>query len=189
MVLTAAVSTILCLALRTAGFKLRAKLDSGSASDATKSLQVNQFGVKHMLSWATGIVPILLVARGLDGMFLSTLGKGGLSAAVALAVCIAAIDLTALWLVLAEGRYRIRVVAFVVVPFAVVIGLTFCSLYFESRYGRWRGPPVADLFVEMRTLWTSWIWLMAGLTAALLFYLRAIGYRIMRSSRHNQPAA
>jgi hypothetical protein len=184
MVLTAAVATLLCLALRLAGFRLQLRPEASSLTVTAKSLQVNQFGVKHMLAWATAIVPILLVARRLDGMFLSILGQGGASAAVCLAVCVAAIDLAALWLALGRGLFILRTLAFLAVPFLAVIGLTYYSIYFQTLYGRWNDPPISAMFIEMRNLWPSWIWLAAGLTAALLLFLRAAGYGVSRLTRH-----
>ena len=36
---------------------------------------------------------------------------------------------------------------------------------------------------EMEDLWIVWLWLDAALLAALLLFLRASGYRLMRSGR------
>jgi len=45
---------------------------------------------------------------------------------------------------------------------------------------RWAHGTIGGALAEMKDLWTAWLWLDAALLAALLLFLRASGYRLIR---------
>jgi hypothetical protein len=180
MVLTAIVVALLCIGLRLCKFRLRKTESAISSSLETDALQVNQFGMKHMLIWATAVVPILLVARGLEGVFVGAIIQSGLFVALLLAVCVATINLLAIWAVLGSGLMVVRLTLLFIVPLAMAMGLTFCSTVLQRQYGRWNGPALINLMIEMEDYWFAWFGLAAALSAALLLFARAGGYRLGR---------
>jgi hypothetical protein len=191
MALIAVVVVLLCIGLRLRRFTLLGQVAGASSSHALHDLQTHQFGLKHMLLWATAVVPMLLVVRGLDLFVVKILGQGGAFSGVLLAMCIATVNLVAIWAVLGGGLWFVRLMTVLLVPFLIAAGLALYSARVETQYGRWNGPPIVDMLIEMRRLWVSWIWLDAALLAALLLFLRASGYRLVRpapkisASTHN----
>jgi hypothetical protein len=180
MVLTAVVVALLCIGLRFCQFRLRKTETVTSSELAADALQANQFGMKHMLIWATAVVPILLVARGLEGLFVSALLQGVWYVALVLATCIATTNLVAISAALGSGRVLIRVALLFVLPIVIAAGLTFYSSVLEAQYGRWNGPGLVNVMIEMRHYWFTWLGLATALSAALLLFVRAGGYRLSR---------
>jgi hypothetical protein len=183
MLVTAPIVTVLCGALRYLGFALRDPKSEADGAAGSGHRPSYQFGVKHMLIWLTVTGPLLLLVRGLD------FGGRGIFTAAVLAVALATVNLIAIWAVLGGGHWLIRVAALLAAPYLIAQGMTYYSTYLKSaslniaisprRYQNWYGT-VAWSLVEMEKLWTAWLWLDAALLAALLLYLRAIGYRLMR---------
>jgi hypothetical protein len=173
MFITAPVVAVLCGGLRYFGFLLRepSSVDTGKRPSY-------QFGVKHMLIWLTVTGPLLLFVRSLD------FGGRGLYPAALLAVSVATVDLIAIWAVLGGGYWIIRVASLLGVPFVIAKGMIYYSVYlksssYASRAGGWYGT-IGWSLADMKDLWTAWLWLDAALLAALLLFLRASGYRLIR---------
>jgi hypothetical protein len=156
---------------------------------------MHQFGLKHMLMWATALVPILLVARGLDFILLKQLGGPDLFPFILVALTVATVNLLAMWTVLGGGYVLLRLSALLVISFLLAIGIGHYLAYVESTYVRsvnnmgswsyvsysnnWYESLVNGL-AEVRDSWAHWLWLDAALLAALLLFLRANGYRLIR---------
>jgi hypothetical protein len=176
MFVTSPVVAVLCGGLRYLGFVLR----EPSSTDSGKRPSY-QFGLKHMLIWLTVTGPLLLFVRSLD------FGGRGLYPAALLAVSVATVNLIAIWAVLGGGYWVIRLVSLFGVPFLIAQGMTYYSVYLKSYSlslrstpgSNWRGT-IAWALAEMQDLWTAWLWLDAALLAALLLFLRASGYRLIR---------
>ena len=104
--------------------------------------------------------------------------------AALLAVTVATVNLTAIWAVLGAGHWIIRVAAMLGVPFLIALGMSYYSAYLKSPPSRRPGTTfrttIAWVIVEMQDHWIAWLWLDAALLAALLLFLRASGYRLMR---------
>jgi hypothetical protein len=197
MVLTAAVVMLLCAFLRLRGFTLRLlDLESVGPSDR-KSARTHQFGLKHLLLWSAAIAPILLVVRGLDFLLFKRLGGPDLFPFALLALSVANVNLIAIWAVLSRSSVFPRLIALLVISYALAIGLGQYLQYIESGYRVWRTGSRGQLYqiwsnnwydslvngmFDARDAWSSWLWLDAAFLAALLLFLRAGGYRLMCSS-------
>lgn len=175
MFVTSPVVAVLCGGLRYFGFLLR----EPSSTDSGKRPSY-QFGVKHMLIWLTVTGPLLLFVRSLD------FGGRGLYPAALLAAGVATVNLIAIWTVLGGGYWVIRVASLLGVPFLIAEGMKYYSVYLKTTpvglklpASNWSGT-IAWALIEMKDLWTAWLWLDAALLAALLLFLRASGYRLIR---------
>jgi hypothetical protein len=198
MIVTAAVGALLCTALRSRGFTLRDTNRATLGASDGESFGIHQFGLKHLLFWATALAPILLIARGLDFLLFKRLGGPDLFPFVLVALSIACVNLIAIWAVLGHGRISARLVALLVIPYLLAIGLSQYLQYVESTYrirrtgsrgqtyqtwsNAWYDSLVNGIF-DANEAWSNWLWLDAALLAALLLFLRAGGYRLMRNSR------
>jgi hypothetical protein len=182
MLVTAVVVVVLCGGLRYFGFTLRPKLPDSTAGDSSTYRPSYQFGVKHMLIWLTVTGPLLLFVRGLD------LAERGFFTAAVLAVALSTVNLLAIWAVLGEGHWLIRLASLVAAPPLIALGMSYYSAYLKANPparnagGGFNYGSVNWAIVEMQDLWIAWLWLDAALLAALLIYLRAIGYRLARKA-------
>jgi hypothetical protein len=195
MIVSGVIVTLLCAVLRYRKYALRPDgpaMVAGSGS----SMGTHQFGLKHMLLWSTALVPILLVARGLDLTLLKRLGAPDLFPFVLMAIGIAIINLLAIWTVLGQGRITLRVAALLTIPLLLAIGIGRYLSFIESTYrvirissrgqryqswtNSWYDSLINSIFDANETL-LEWFWLDAALLAALLLFLRASGHRLMRS--------
>jgi hypothetical protein len=178
LLLTSLVIVLSCFGLRLFGFVLQKSDAIPMEGHIRDSLHVNQFGLKHILIWATAMVPLLLIARGLDFLLLSHLGAQNIFLAALAALTIAAINLVTIYAVLGGGSWIVRLVIFVTATGLLAIGL---AKYFNYVY--WQNRSFSAMFysmIQMRNQWVYWLCLDALLLAALLLFLRASGYRLAR---------
>ena len=197
MIVTSLVILLVCGAIRISGFALQQLAGDTSGWSEYHSLKTTQFGLKHMLIWATSLVPILLVMRGLDFFVLKKLGGPDLFPFVLVALVVATANLIAIWTVLGQGRLFVRLFALLLIPFLLAATMSQYLAHIESTYRvtlqTRRGQIYQDYsrawynslvngIVEGRDSWASWLWLDAALLAALLLFLRASGYRLMRKA-------
>jgi hypothetical protein len=198
MIVTAIVVALICVALRTGGFALQHIDRQAVGPIDDESLGTHQFGLKHLLLWAAALAPILLVARTLDFLLLARLGGPDLFSFVLVALSVATVNLIAIWAVLGRGRFFVRSIAVLVIPYLLALGLSQYLQYIESTYRVWRigsrgqsyqswsnawyNSLVNGIF-DANEAWSSWLWLDAALLAALLLFLRASGYRLLRAGR------
>jgi hypothetical protein len=126
------------------------------------------------------MVPLLLTARSLDFLLLVRLEKQVILLAAAAALASASVNLVAIWVVHGGGSSIVRLVIFFAVPSLMAMGLTKYSEYVYLRYRSFSSMLYALL--RMRDDWLYWLWLDALLLAALLLFLRASGYRLMRKN-------
>ena len=183
MTLVTSIVVALCIGLRTLRFTLSQSARTGAPSAVSSGIHATQFGLKHMLVWATAVAPVLLLVRGVDAFALEILGLGGIFSVVLPTISLATLNLVVIWAVLGGGPWIVRLAALPLTAQLIAVGLSIYSARVETQYGRWNGPPLIDTLIEMRPLWMSWIWLDVVLIAALLLFLREIGYRLVRLAR------
>jgi hypothetical protein len=184
MMLAPLIGGALCIGLRLLGFRLQSVHSSKSEPSHVALQSAQQFGLRHMFVWATAAVPLLLITRGIDLMFFrSWLDAETAFAAALLATSIATINLVAVWSVLGAGRWIARLAALLVVPVAIAAGLESYGSYVVSLYGMWANIPMLDMYINMQTEWFAWCTVSTALLAALLLFLRAGGFRVVRQSR------
>ena len=134
VLLAAIVAALLCAALRWPGFSLQPR--QYTAPDAnSQSLRVSQFGVRHMLIWSAAIVPLLLIARSLDFLFITKFRQNELFPITLLAVSLATVSLTAIWVVLGAGKWYLRFPFILHAPLLTTAALEGYSLYVRSQFG------------------------------------------------------
>jgi hypothetical protein len=184
MVLVAVVIVLLCGLLRWSGFLLRYRNDDALAK-SDRALSFHQFGMKHMIAWMTAMVPILIVFRGFDFFVFKRLGGQGTFPLALFALTLATVNMVAIWSVLGGGHWTIRLAALLAIPLILAAGMLQFMNYLHSTNwnmplpNRWYDSLVYGI-VESRDTWISWVCLDAALLAALLLFLRASGYRLIR---------
>jgi hypothetical protein len=180
MILTTIIVAVVCCGLRLRGFTLR-QLNPANIR-ATQRSSVHQFGTKHMLVWAAAMAPLFIVARGLEFLIFSDLNASTAFQSIWLSLAIATLNLLAIWAVHGSGAWPIRIAALILLPYALSLGV---ERYANSLYpglGRsWTA--LTYMLREMRGQWAFWLSLNAVLLAALLLFVRANGYRLLRSAR------
>jgi hypothetical protein len=181
MILATATIALVSAWLRWRGFQLVRAEKVASTNDQGPFIAPNQFGIKHLLVWGTAIVPLLLLLRGIDFFVL-----GGVQdletafAALAIAASLATVNLIAIWAVLGAGPWIVRIVMLLAIPPLLAAPLLYYSTYLHRAYGNWPNVAILDAIIDMREHWLVWLWLDAALLAALLLFLRAAGYRLVR---------
>jgi hypothetical protein len=195
IIVTALVVALVCGLLRWRKFTLRHADKESIGPRDNESLRTHQFGLKHMLLWATAMVPILVVVRGLDFLLFKRLGGSDLLPFALVALSVASVNLIAIWAVLGKGLVIARVAALVVLPYLLAMGLRSYLQHIESTYKTWRIGTSGQNYQIWSNAWfdslingifdandnsVSWLWLNAALLAALLLFLRASGYRLAR---------
>jgi hypothetical protein len=190
VLLAAIVAALLCIGLRWLGFSLRLYRSAKCDTDS-RALRMSQFGVKHMLVWSAAIVPLLLIARSLDFLFLTKVKQNEFFPITLLSLSLATVSLVAIWVVLGAGRWFVRVPLLFLVPIVTTVALEAYSRSMVSQFGPYSSykRPMADLFVEMAGNWLAWIWPGTALLAALLLFIRASGYRFVRNVQTVAPPA
>jgi hypothetical protein len=172
---------LVCVVLRWFGFKLQPQLQKQTAD--SQLLGTSQFGVKHMLVWSAAIVPLLLIARSLDFLFITQIRQNEFFPLTLLSVSLATVSLIAIWIVLGAGSWLIRLPLLLLAPMLITAALEFYSSSAVSQFGPYSSyrRPMSDLFIEMTGNWFAWIWQGTALLAALLLFPRASGYQFVRS--------
>jgi hypothetical protein len=190
MIVTSLVILLVCGAIRLSGFALQQPADDTLGRSEHQSIKTTQFGLKHMLIWATALVPILRVMRGLDFFVLKRLGAPDIFSFALVAMVMAAVNLIAIWSVLGQGHWMLRLAALLAVPYLLAVGTSMYVQYIESTYrttwafGRWDFSrawydSLVRTIADQRESLVNWLCLNAALLAALLLFLRASGYRLM----------
>jgi hypothetical protein len=176
------ITMLVCGGLRWCGFALQ-RFDFGSPDPLQEdALGVRQFGIGHMLIWSAAIAPLLVVARGFDFLMFRTLGAQSVFPAAIISLSLASINLVAIWAILGSGLWPIRIAILPLVPILLAIGLNvYCNAIPRRRWGIWPDTAISDMLWEMQGRWTFWLFLSASLLAALLLFLRASGYRLVRN--------
>jgi hypothetical protein len=184
MTVTSLVILLVCGAIRLSGFALQQPAGDSGRSDH-HSLKTTQFSLKHMLIWATALVPILLVMRGLDFFVLKRLGAPGIFSFALVAMVIAAVNMVVIWSVLGQGNSALRLVALLVIPYFLGAGMGVYLQYVEATYRTTRAFSESLLLgiALPRESFVKWLCLNAALLAALLLFLRASGYQLIKNRR------
>jgi hypothetical protein len=184
LILSATASVIVCGGLRWMGFLLYNVADTTSAARQPTSSQANQFGIKHMLIWSAAAAPLLLVVRGIDLLVFADLDGTAAFHATCLSIALAATNLISIWAVLGSGFLVARMAGVLALPIVFAIGLERYADQIRPPLGvPWPRSPIIHLIINMEDRWIGWFWLDAALLAALLLFLRASGYRLMRTPR------
>jgi hypothetical protein len=176
MLLTALVAAVLCTGLRYFGFSLQQHQPMASSPIEFGKRPTYQFGMKHILIWMTVSGPLLLFVRALDFD-----GKTVFPLAL-LSMSVATVNLIAIWAVLGGGFWFIRLAALFVIPYLIAWGLTSYSAYLSTAgaAARTQYRSISYAIVQMSGDWFLWICLNTTLLAALLLFLRARGYQLVR---------
>jgi hypothetical protein len=178
MLICTAVVALLCASLRMAGFSLRLPKETDAQSHEPD--QLFQFSLRHMLVWSAALVPLLLVARGLDFLTFGRVNSQGVFPLILVAASLAIINLTAIWAVLGSGLWALRVAALFVIPAVFAYALHQLTVYLQSINQGWRPFTLLWVLYDVKDSWTSWLMMNSLLLAAILLFLRAKGYRLSR---------
>ena len=179
----------LCTLVRSLGFRMRL-LDGPTAPgrEPTGS-KVLQFSIGHMLVWMAALVPIILLAQGLDLWFLQFLSLWDWLGLVWIALGLGMVSLIAIWAALGRGPTAIRIGMLALVP--ALIAIMPASIAFFSRVSRLVASRSVMNVAEIGWGWMVWTLLAAWFLAGLLLMFRASGYRLVRAARRSGtgPAA
>jgi hypothetical protein len=163
------------------GFSLQ-PLSAEGADAASGRRPKYQFGTRHMLIWLTVAGPLLLFARSID------FARGMVFPSALLAVSLATVNLFAIWAILGGGNRILRFFTLLGVPTLIALGLELYSYHVNTmvanavrlrRSSSYQG--IYWIIRDMDDLWIPWLWLDAVLLAALLLFVRAKDYRLMRT--------
>lgn len=189
VLLAAIMAAIVCAALRWLGFRLQPALFIPQTDPQT--LGISQFSVKHMLVWSAAIVPLLLIARSLDFLFITRIRQNEFFPLTLISVGLATVNIVAIWIVLGAGFWLLRVALLILAPLLITVGLEVYSSFIVSQFGPYSSyrRPMSDLYIEMSGNWFAWIWQGTALLAALLLFLRASGYRFVRTAHPSARSA
>jgi hypothetical protein len=186
MIITSAVLTTVCIALRLLGFRIRAET-SPTDRDFPLRASPSQFSTMHILAWGTAIVPLLLIARGINLLPLKSLAHGTSISAALLAASLATIDLFVIGAVLGRGERVWILVPLVCITPLLAYGFDtyseFCFVNYRARGWVRSTPPFEMFFIAMRNHWSVWFYLDTAILAALLLFLRGQGYQLERNSQ------
>lgn len=134
-----------------------------------------------MLIWAAAIGPVLLVARGMEFAIFSDLDASSAFQSIWLSLSIATLNLVVIWVVLGAGPWPIRIAALMLIPLVLSFAVERYADSIRPRIGQpWTS--LSRLLRNMDGEWGTWLWLNAALMAALLMFVRANGYRLLRAS-------
>jgi hypothetical protein len=175
------VVAVLCAILRYTGFSLRFAKTATADNPQSDPERVFQFGLRHMLIWSTALIPMLLVGRGIDFLMFTRIGTQGMFPLMLLAATLALISLTAIWAVLGTGAWLLRIAVLLLLPGIFAYAMHLTTEHVRSLGPVWGNSP-SYMLIGMDETWTSWLYMNALLLAALLLFLRAKGYRLIRWS-------
>jgi hypothetical protein len=181
MFLTAMLMIVICVGLRWRGYTLKRASTIAPADSIVERGGVYQFGMRHMLVWAAAIAPLLLVARGLDYVLLGAFDGPSILPAALMIAAVATVCLIAIWAVLGSGLVVARIAVLTFLPPALGLMQAAVADYYYAKQGGvfFRGP-IFYRIGDFREEWIVWMGLTAALLAALLLFLRADGYRLIR---------
>lgn len=187
MLLHCAIVVVVCLFLSRCGFRLKKTQLNSQLSHSNKAEQTFQFSVQDLLLWTTLLAPLVLIAKGLDVVLFSHLTMGDIYPLVFLAIFLALTSILSIWVSLGTGSTVIRIL--VVLAGSLLMGL---ALHYQAHSwhtqlsvaGSWWGRGLSNLrytFIELRDLWVYLIQMELWLLAAMLLFLRASDYQLLRT--------
>jgi hypothetical protein len=179
---------LLCVQLRGWGFHLSqvAGILEGKPSSRSQPLQ---FGLRHMLTLISVCAICLGMARAAGMLRMDALMGYVFSDIVfmiSIAILTAMMLVVTFWATLGQGSTVLRAVLFLV----VLVFAGSCA----SWYATHRTPipsPLRDLQQWRALGWEWWLWFASagGILAALLLFVRGLGFRLVRRARQqNAPA-
>ena len=180
-----------CSLLRWRGFHLAKPQPVNQPAQPTEPESSLRFSLRDMLLWATTLAPLLLVAKGLDVFLFRHLTLADVFPLVLLAVALALTSLLAIWVTLGAGNLAVRIgVALaggLLMGFALQVQAH--SMYEQASLlaaGGWWGRGLSQtqrMFIDLQHIWVYLIQMELWLLAAMLIFIRASGYQIVRSLR------
>jgi hypothetical protein len=122
--------------------------------------------------------PVLVVAKGVDWLFLDS---QGLFRTVLIGLALAIVSAVATWSALGSGKGVYRLLILVFVPPIVGAGIaqvasTWSTAWSSANYLFWQ-------LKELSWTWSVWTALAAWFLATLLLVFRSAGYRLMYKRR------
>jgi hypothetical protein len=168
----------LCVLVWCLGFRLRLLEGPGAPAREPAGKKLLQFSIGHMLMWTVALVPIILLAQGLDLWFLQFLTVSDWLELVLIAVGLGLVSLIAIWAALGGGPTAIRIGTLALAP--ALLAILPASVAFIGGASRLGGPySVMDELAAVGWGWIAWTFLAAWFLAGLLLMFRASGYRLV----------
>jgi len=170
---------MLALSLRLTGFRLVFVESQGGTTAGDRPFQ---FGVKHMLIWTAAVVPLLLVAKGLDVAVFGRFTSFEVYPAALICGCIILVTTATIWATLGDKLAAVRWLAWLSAAFGSGFFVQRQAEQWNAVYGRWPTGRFIGIAIEMgqEERWGGWFALTAALLAAMLLFLRACGYRLVK---------
>ena len=173
----------LCFLLWSLGFRMTSSEGPVARGDKPAANRVFQFSIGHMLLWTLALVPILLLAQGLNLRYVHRITFWGWLGLLLIALGMGVVSLIAVRAALGRGSAALSISMFVVVPalLGIVLALvgSLVTFMFESgAISRW--DYITRDLAEIGWGWVAWTLLAAWFLAGLLLMFRASGYRLER---------
>jgi hypothetical protein len=171
-----------CLLLRWRGFRMHREFAPANTASIA-AMQVHQFGTRQLLIWAAAMAPLLLVAKQIDYLYYFAILRHGVLHATVASAGIAIVAVVAAWATLGRTFWLLRILAIVAITAMIGIGIKAYANLMIVPLGRgisWPKSALASCVSRLQTNAYSWFMLFAMMTAALLLFLRARGYRLDR---------
>jgi hypothetical protein len=138
-----------------------------------------------MLLWTLALVPILLLAQGLDLGFVDRVTPWDWFGLLSVALGLGVVSLIAIWATLGRGSTAIRFSTLAVVPALLAIVPAWVGTLLTSPLGarplRW--DYITGELAELGWGWVVWTLLATWFLAGLLLMFRASGYRLEWAGR------
>jgi hypothetical protein len=166
-----------CLLIRRLGCRLR-RMTSETLDDETIEDGAFRFSIIHMLVWMTVLPPLLMVLVGLNWRIYQQLTWVDAWPATLIGSLIAIVCLATIWLALGARWLIVRITAAVAALLAASYAMDLQTPPFQ---GPWPYEIMLHLTMGIDEQWQTWFALLSALLAAMLLFLRADGYRLVRT--------
>lgn len=185
----------LCVVAWCLGFQIESVTQTTETNDDSPGPRGCQFSIRHMLFWATAMVPLMLLIQALDFWFLEFLNTAFLLPLAMAGVLLSVVSLVATWAALGKTHAAIRISVLGLFPpmAGVVLAIAMLTLGNMTLGNMGRTTSMSwpyylmNGLVQIRSWWIAWTVLSAWFLAGLLLMFRAGGYRLVRR-RNRTPS-
>lgn len=181
-----AIVATICFFLGWCGFRLEKTRRISQSSQLEESERTLRFSLRDVFLWATALAPLMLVAKGLDVVLFRHLTIGDFFPLVSLAVILALTSLLGIWVSLGTGNPVVRTLVATVGGLLLGFALYwqtnswYSSLGAGEQWRVWRSSATLSMFINLRDISVYLILMKLWLLAAMLMFLRASGYQLLR---------
>jgi len=188
LVMQAIVLTLLSGGLRISGYRLM-PIDVQAQDSAGRARSRFQFGIRDVLVWTTVLAVLLAVMRGAGMLvWVSLIDHPAIYFKGTVAFFSAMVIVFALWAALGRGHWLLRYSLLVIVLLSLGTAMGSACANNGRLMKKWLPQPTNfdyDLYLwyEVGWWWIAWMFLSGGLLAASLMIFRAVGYRLVRSTK------